>query len=600
MPGVPPGHERADRGARLGVDARSGPLEGWPQSLQTAVRIVLGSRFAMWMAWGPELTFFYNDAYARDTLASKHPWALGQRADAVWAEIWDDIGPRIEQVMATGTATWDAGLRLFLRAQRLPRGDLPHVLLQPAARRGRRRRPGCCAWSSRRPTACSASGGSPPCASWPRPTGSGLRRARPVRRRRPQPGRQPATTCRSRSPTRPATAGTLDARRPPARRPGRTPRGSTAAPAVVDLAGRRCRPGAWEEPPRQALAIALADSGRPEPAGLLVAGLNPYRALDQEYRGFLELVAGQIASSLASVRAREAERERAEALAELDRAKTDFFSNVSHEFRTPLSLILGPAEDALAEAGDGEQRGAPERRLPQRAAPAEARQQPARVLAHRGRQRRAGARADRPRRFTDRPREHVPRRHRPGRHRARGRAPATSPLVARVDREMWERIVLNLVSNAFKFTFEGEIRVALRRDGADAVLTRLRHRHRDRRRRALEPVRALQARARRALAHARGQRHRPRARAGARAPARRRRVRGERARRGLDVHASRVPLEEAGAAAGRAATPTSGAAAYLEEALRWLPDAEDSVGELEAVGAGVPADAARRRRGRGS
>src|SRR5215210_4377905 len=92
-----------------------GPLEGWPQSLRTAVGIVLGSRFAMWMAWGPELTFFYNDAYAEDTLASKHPWALGQRADAVWAEIWDDIGPRIEQVLATNTATWDEGLQLFLQ-----------------------------------------------------------------------------------------------------------------------------------------------------------------------------------------------------------------------------------------------------------------------------------------------------------------------------------------------------------------------------------------------------------------------------------------------------------------------------------------------------
>jgi PAS domain-containing protein len=91
-----------------------GAAEDWPQSLQAAVRIVLGSRFSMWMAWGPELTFVYNDAYAADTLASKHPWALGRRADEVWAEIWGDIGPRIDRVMASGTATWDEGLRLFL------------------------------------------------------------------------------------------------------------------------------------------------------------------------------------------------------------------------------------------------------------------------------------------------------------------------------------------------------------------------------------------------------------------------------------------------------------------------------------------------------
>jgi GAF domain-containing protein len=87
-------------------------------------------------------------------------------------------------------------------------------------------------------------------------------------------------------------------------------------PAVVELAGRPAVPsGAWEEPPRQAFAIPLAERGGSEPAGLVLAGLNPYRALDEEYRGFLELVAGQIASSLSNVRARQAERERAEALA---------------------------------------------------------------------------------------------------------------------------------------------------------------------------------------------------------------------------------------------------------------------------------------------
>ena len=91
-----------------------GPVHAWPQSLRTAVRIVLTSRFAMWMGWGPDLTFFYNDAYARMTLGKKHPWALGRTAREVWAEIWRDIGPRIERVIETGTATWDEGLLLFL------------------------------------------------------------------------------------------------------------------------------------------------------------------------------------------------------------------------------------------------------------------------------------------------------------------------------------------------------------------------------------------------------------------------------------------------------------------------------------------------------
>ena len=68
----------------------------------------------MWMAWGPELTFFCNDAYRRDTLSKKYPWALGRPAREVWAEIWDDIGPRIETVLRTGAATWDDSMLLFL------------------------------------------------------------------------------------------------------------------------------------------------------------------------------------------------------------------------------------------------------------------------------------------------------------------------------------------------------------------------------------------------------------------------------------------------------------------------------------------------------
>ena len=91
-----------------------GRPERWPAPLRQVVRILLTSRFSMWMAWGPELTTFYNDAYQRDTLRAKHPWALGRPAREVWAEIWDDIGPRIQSVLDTGEATWDESLLLFL------------------------------------------------------------------------------------------------------------------------------------------------------------------------------------------------------------------------------------------------------------------------------------------------------------------------------------------------------------------------------------------------------------------------------------------------------------------------------------------------------
>ena len=91
-----------------------------PRSLQTALRILVTSRYAMWLGWGAELTFFYNDAYAAMSLGAKHPWALGRPASDVWAEIWPDIGPRAASVVQTGQATWDEGLLLFLERNGYP------------------------------------------------------------------------------------------------------------------------------------------------------------------------------------------------------------------------------------------------------------------------------------------------------------------------------------------------------------------------------------------------------------------------------------------------------------------------------------------------
>jgi signal transduction histidine kinase/DNA-binding response OmpR family regulator len=211
--------------------------------------------------------------------------------------------------------------------------------------------------------------------------------------------------------------------------------------------------------------LAIVPPGGDGPAGRLVVGLNPQRPFDDQYRAFLELVAGQLGNAIANARAYEAERERAEALARIDRAKTAFFSNISHEFRTPLTLMLGPTEQALA-ADDRALRGG-ELAMVHRnqlrllklvnalldfsrieAGRARATYRPTDLAAvtrdlagaFRSTIEHAGVRFD-----VDCP---------------SGAAPVY------VDRDMWEKVVMNLLSNAFKFTFDGAIRVVLRPAGA--------------------------------------------------------------------------------------------------------------------------------------
>ncbi|MGA3225707.1 MAG: ATP-binding protein [Acidobacteriaceae bacterium] len=464
-----------------------GPAADWPESLKAVVRILLTSRFAMWMGWGPELTFLYNDAYAHMTLGKKHPWALGRPASEVWSEIWADIGPRVERVLQTREASWDEELLLFLERNGYSEetyhtfsyspltgsdgeitGLLCVVIEETARVIGERQ---VMLLRSLAATLGDAVTGQVPL--------SIKRGLKADERDLPftltylfdESGtRLDLVSSTGVEPGQPVSPQVIELDRKPAKWPIKEVLAKKCAVTIEGLSKRFAGlpVGIWGVAPAKARLIPIARQGQEKPVGILIAALNPYRQLDPGYAGFLDLVAGQIAASFASSRAFEEERERAEALAELDRAKTTFFSNVSHELRTPLTLMLGPLEDAL-------QSGAP----PEPASLELLHRNAMRLLKlvnalldfsriEAGRLRAAYEATDLSLLTTELSSVFRAAVERAG-LKLIVECPALPELVY-VDHEMWEKVILNLLSNALKSTFDGEIRVNLRATGAGAEL----------------------------------------------------------------------------------------------------------------------------------
>jgi len=448
-----------------------GPPEDWPQSLKTVIRIMLSSRYAMWMAWGPDLTFFCNDAY-RPTLGVKAGWALGVTARKVWAEIWKDIGPRIDHVLATGEATWDEGLLLFLERSGYPEETYHTFSYSPVPDDDGAIAGMLCVVTEvservigerRLALLRELSGDLAGLNDMSRLPGA-LRRALGT-----DPYDLPFTLtylleddgrrARLVGPTGAAAQlGPAEAIPGDAAWPGPALQGERRVLTLPDDLDITVS-GAWDRPPRAAITVPLADRGQDAPAGFLIAGLNPFRPLDETYGGFLDLVAGQISAAIGNIRAYDEERRRAEALAEIDRAKTTFFSNVSHEFRTPLTLMLGPLEELLGEAGAAgrDKVEAAHRNGLRLLKLVNSLLDFSRIEA--GRTQATFVETDLGP-FT----AELAANFRSAMDRAGLAYRVDSPrldLAVHVDRDMWETIVLNLVSNAFKFTFEGEVGVSL-------------------------------------------------------------------------------------------------------------------------------------------
>jgi signal transduction histidine kinase/DNA-binding response OmpR family regulator len=444
-----------------------GPVETWPSGLRSAVRILLTSRYAMWMGWGPSLTFFYNDAY-RPTLGLKNAWALGVSTRRVCAEVWPEIETRFASILATGRATWDEALLLFLERSGFPEETYHTFSYSPLADDDGAIAGILCVVTEetervigdRRLTTL-------------RDLGSDLTGTNQIEAVREaierNLGANPydlpfALVYRFEDGATPLTAtGAMPRRDAP---PFDLTPLLHGAPRIVfeDPAASVAfvaRDRGWMQAPRAAIAVPIARSGQHRPAGALVVGLNPFRPLDTAYTGFLDLVAGQIAAGLANATAYEEERRRTQALAELDRAKTVFFSNVSHEFRTPLTLMLGPLEELLAGRGGmqhdellavAHRNGLRLLKLVNTLLDF-SRIEAGRADAHYRPTDLAALTADIASTFRSAM-------DRAGLHFTVDCPPLPQPV--HVDREMWEKVVLNLLSNAFKFTFEGGVTVRLR------------------------------------------------------------------------------------------------------------------------------------------
>ncbi len=473
------------------ASTRLGPMESWPRHLRTAVDICLHSRFPMVIFWGRDLTIIYNDAW-RVIVGTKHPAALGSRAADIFAEVWDTLEPLIRTVLETGQATWSDDQLLAMHRSAYVEieeayftwsysaileddgsvGGIFTAVSETTDRVLSERRlemlRGLSAQAAEARTVTDA------CRGAAKALGdndadiafallylldSDNRSARLVESIRLEPGGRAAPPWLGDDAASPWPVHQVIASGSPAHL-------ANLAARFGDLPG-----GRWPVPANEALVLPLTFAGQSQPGGAAVIGLSPYLYLGDAYRSFLELAVGHMATGISNALAYESERRRAEVLAELDRAKSTFFSNVSHEFRTPLTLMLGPLEDLLQGADRAIE--APREQI---------------EVIHRnglrllklvnnlldfsrieaGRIQPVYRETDVGRLTTELASVFRSAIDKAGLRFVVDCPPLDTPVY--VDKEMWEKIVLNLLSNAFKFTLEGSIAVHLRAAGSNVEL----------------------------------------------------------------------------------------------------------------------------------
>jgi signal transduction histidine kinase len=455
-----------------------GPLHTWPQSLRTCMRIMLTSRQPIWIGWGKDLIKLYNDPY-KAIVGGKHPWALGKPASVVWKDIWRLIDPMLQQVMEKDEGTYVESQLLIMERNGYPEETYYTFSYTPIPGDNGETAGMICANTDDTDRIISER---------QLKTLTQLGKKLTDSRSNEDVIRTTIDTVKENAYDFPFACFYIVIDGIAILSDCTTDIAGMHLPREIDLQGNvrlgllmktaltnkqpevlenagdhlgQLPQGAWSIPPTNVIILPITHGGAKDAYGFLLVGLNPYRLPDEKYLSFFSLLADQVTTRFGNVHILEEERKRAQALAEIDQAKTIFFSNISHEFRTPLTLLLGPIEDAMNEPGNAEDNQV---RLGVAYRNALRMQKLVNTLLDFSRI--EAGRAE-------------------GQFSAIDIAGFTAELASSfrsaiekaglqlhlqlghvgeevyVDTGMWEKIILNLVSNAFKYTTEGSITVAV-------------------------------------------------------------------------------------------------------------------------------------------